>query len=316
MSMHYGRKELERVLRLGAPLVMLDFLDVDKEAGRASGVKVSSIGESHFAGHFPGQPVLPGVLQTAGMVQASQVLFNEMFPGEDDIVLLGLKRVKFRSPVMPGMMLSVECELKGENEDGTVEFMVKNTCDDGKLASSGSVILGRRASWHEPYDTTGSNPVSESVASAGSFLDSAAIMNILPHRYPFLFLDRSYGLDNPAHVVGFKNVEKIQEFEGRIVALEASGRISLLNRETGITESYLRSDAADIQELAKGTLGLFTNEGALTVVDTLLRPLWHFNFTNNLTYNVYSLSFVKTCNIEQLNSLCHLKCNVCFLLWV
>ena len=90
MSMHYNRKELERALHLGAPLLMLDFLDVDKEAGRASGVKVSSIGESHFAGHFPSQPVLPGVLQTAGMVQASQVLFNEMFPGEEDIVLLRL----------------------------------------------------------------------------------------------------------------------------------------------------------------------------------------------------------------------------------
>ncbi|MBO7620718.1 MAG: beta-hydroxyacyl-ACP dehydratase, partial [Victivallales bacterium] len=129
MSMHYGRKDLERALHLGAPLLMLDFLDVDKEAGHAAGMKVSSIGESHFAGHFPNQPVLPGVLQTAGMVQASQVLFNEMFPGEGDAVLLGLKRVKFRSPVMPGMIVKVECELKGENEDGTVEFTVKNTCD-------------------------------------------------------------------------------------------------------------------------------------------------------------------------------------------
>ena len=251
MSMHYGRKELERVLRLGAPLVMLDFLDVDKEAGRASGVKVSSIGESHFAGHFPGQPVLPGVLQTAGMVQASQVLFNEMFPGEDDIVLLGLKRVKFRSPVMPGMMLSVECELKGENEDGTVEFMVKNTCDDGKLASSGSVILGRRAGWHEPYDTTGSNPVSESVASAGSFLDSAAIMNILLHRYPFLFLDRSYGLDNPAHVVGFKNVAGSEMF---VAATEHAEFMGYLQIEAG---AQLGCAALLNQPAMQGKLGFF-----------------------------------------------------------
>lgn len=251
MSMHYSRKELERALCLNAPLLMLDFLDVDKEAGRASGVKVSSIGESHFAGHFPGQPVLPGVLQTAGMVQASQVLFNEMFPGEGDAVLLGLKRVKFRSPVMPGMMLSVECELKGENEDGTVEFMVKNTCDDGKLASSGSVILGRRSGWYEPYDTTGSNPLSESVATVSSFLDSAAIMKVLPHRYPFLFIDRAYGLDDITHVIGFKNVAGSEMF---VAATEQAEFAGFLQIEAG---AQLGCAALLNQPAMKEKLGFF-----------------------------------------------------------
>ncbi len=251
MSMHYGRKDLERALCLGAPLLMLDFLDVDKEAGRASGMKVSSIGESHFAGHFPGQPVLPGVLQTAGMVQASQVLFNEMFPGEGDAILLGLKRVKFRSPVMPGMMLKVECELKGENEDGTVEFTVKNTCDDGKLASSGSVILGRRTGWYEPYDMTGSNPVSDTVAEASSFLDSVAIMKVLPHRYPFLFIDRSYGLDDPAHVIGFKNVAGSEMF---VAATEHAEFTGYLQIEAG---AQLGCAALLNQPAMQGKLGFF-----------------------------------------------------------
>ena len=251
MSMHYGRKDLERALCLGAPLLMLDFLDVDKEAGRASGMKVSSIGESHFAGHFPGQPVLPGVLQTAGMVQASQVLFNEMFPGEGDAILLGLKRVKFRSPVMPGMMLKVECELKGENEDGTVEFTVKNTCDDGKLASSGSVILGRRTGWYEPYDMTGSNPVSETVAEASSFLDSVAIMKVLPHRYPFLFIDRSYGLDDPAHVIGFKNVAGSEMFVAVTEHAEFTGYLQI---EAG---AQLGCAALLNQPAMQGKLGFF-----------------------------------------------------------
>ena len=251
MSMYYGRKDLERALRLGAPLLMLDFLDVDKEAGRASGIKVSSIGESHFAGHFPGQPVLPGVLQTAGMVQASQVLFNEMFPGEGDAVLLGLKRVKFRSPVMPGMMLKVECELKGENEDGTVEFTVKNTCDDGKLASSGSIVLGRRTDWYEPYDTTGTNPVSESVAGMETFLDSIAIMNVLPHRQPFLFIDRSYGLDDPTHVVGFKNVAGSEMY---VAATEHAEFAGFLQIEAG---AQLGCAALLNQPAMKGKLGFF-----------------------------------------------------------
>ena len=251
MSMHYGRKDLERALRLGAPLLMLDFLDVDKEAGRASGMKVSSIGESHFAGHFPGQPVLPGVLQTAGMVQASQVLFNEMFPGEGDAVLLGLKRVKFRSPVMPGMMVKVECELKGENDDGTVEFNVKNTCDDGKLASSGSVVLGRRTEWYEPYDTTGANPVSDSVAGVEAFLDSVAVMKVLPHRHPFLFIDRSYSLDDPANVIGFKNVAGSEMY---VAATEHAEFAGFMQIEAG---AQLGCAALLHQPAMQGKLGFF-----------------------------------------------------------
>ena len=90
----------------------------------------------------------------------------------------------------------------------------------------------------------------------------------------------------PQWKVSFSNAEKILSFENRIAVLEASGRVTLLNKSNGTIKSIIRSDAADIQELAQGTLGLFTNEGALTVVDTILRPLWHFNFTKPITTDV------------------------------
>jgi len=77
--------------------------------------------------------------------------------------------------------------------------------------------------------------------------------------------------------------ESIIPFENNIVVLEASGRLSLLSINTGDTIAVLRSDADRIHPLAKGTLGLFTNEGALIVVDTLLRPLWNFNFARPIT---------------------------------
>ena len=251
MDGHYSRNDLSRVLKLGAPLLMLDQLEVDTEAGRASGVKMSSVGESHFAGHFPGQPVLPGVLQVAGMVQASQILFNEMFPGEGDVVLLGLKRVKFRTPVVPGMALNVECELKSENEDGTVEFMVKNTCEDGKTASSGSVIMGRRTDWYEPYDMTGTNEIRESVASAESYSDAVAVMKVLPHRYPFLFVDRAYGLDNPSCIVGYKNVTGSEMY---VAATEHSEFAGFLQIEAG---AQLGCAALLNQPAMQGKLGFF-----------------------------------------------------------
>lgn len=90
----------------------------------------------------------------------------------------------------------------------------------------------------------------------------------------------------PRWKVSFSNTEIVTAFEKRIVVLEASGRITLLSKETGAIKSILRSEASNIQILAQGTLGLFTNEGALTVVDTILRPIWHFNFAKPIIEDV------------------------------
>ena len=87
----------------------------------------------------------------------------------------------------------------------------------------------------------------------------------------------------PRWKISFNNVESIVPFERNIAILEASGRITLINRMSGTASAILRSDADRIHPLAKGTLGLFTTEGALIVVDTLLHPLWNFNFAKPIS---------------------------------
>ncbi len=89
---------------------------------------------------------------------------------------------------------------------------------------------------------------------------------------------------SPRWKMTFSNTENISIFENNIVVLEASGRVHLLDKDAGSVKTTFRSDASSISELARGTLGLFTSEGALTVVDTLLRPLWNFNFARNTIY--------------------------------
>ena len=74
------------------------------------------------------------------------------------------------------------------------------------------------------------------------------------------------------------NIECIQAFEDNIVTLEASGKINLYNQATGAILASVRANASNIYQLAQGTLGLFSNEGSVITVDTLLRPLWGFNF--------------------------------------
>ena len=83
---------------------------------------------------------------------------------------------------------------------------------------------------------------------------------------------------SPIWKISASNIENIFPFEKEIALLEASGRISLIDKRSGLTRKTVRSDASSIYPLAKGTLGLFSDEGAITAVDTLLNPLWHFNF--------------------------------------
>ncbi len=82
----------------------------------------------------------------------------------------------------------------------------------------------------------------------------------------------------PVWKISASNIESIFPFERELALLEASGRISLIDKKSGLTRKTIRSDASSIYPLAKGTLGLFSAEGAITAVDTLLNPLWHFNF--------------------------------------
>jgi len=89
----------------------------------------------------------------------------------------------------------------------------------------------------------------------------------------------------PLWKLQYHNIDDICFFENNIAVLEASGKVSLVDMERGIQRTSLRSDASSIAPLSQGTLGLFSNEGDLSVVDTLLRPLWHFNFSRPILYD-------------------------------
>lgn len=107
--------------------------------------------------------------------------------------------------------------------------------------------------------------------------------NILFYSGGNLFCYAPQKSTEPQWKVSFNNVESITPFGSNVAVLEASGRISLVDIHSGNSITSTRSDADKIYPLAKGTLGLFTSEGALIVVDTLLHPLWNFNFARPLS---------------------------------
>lgn len=94
------------------PFLLVDrILECDDEK-RIVGLKNLTYNELFFQGHFPGQPVMPGVLQMEAMAQVAGILLNRMFGGEGKIsYFAAIDNARFRRPVVPGDQLRMEIEI-------------------------------------------------------------------------------------------------------------------------------------------------------------------------------------------------------------
>jgi 3-hydroxyacyl-[acyl-carrier-protein] dehydratase len=104
-----------KVLPHRFPFLLIDGVTAF-EAGKALvGVKNVSFGEPFFSGHFPQDPVMPGVLQIEALAQASCLLVALSFP-EDAAgkrpAFAGINEARFRKPVRPGHVLTLHAELE------------------------------------------------------------------------------------------------------------------------------------------------------------------------------------------------------------
>ena len=98
---------------------------------------------------------MPGVLQVAAMTQAAKAIILQCMKEDGSPELIRLRKVKFRKPVLPGMVLKVAASLLSTNDDGSVDFQIQNTVD-GDLASSGIVTLAwKGADWFQQHPHTG-----------------------------------------------------------------------------------------------------------------------------------------------------------------
>ncbi len=107
--------EILKILPHRYPFLLIDRVLELKRKQSIVAVKNVTINEPFFAGHFPGLPIMPGVLIVEAIAQAGgALLLNEVEERDDKVmVFTGIERAKFRRPVSPGDQLRLEVEVKG-----------------------------------------------------------------------------------------------------------------------------------------------------------------------------------------------------------
>ena len=104
--------EVQKILPHRYPFLMVDRIVGFEGETKCTGVKCVTINEPFFQGHFPGHPIMPGVLQLEAMAQVASVQLLRM-PGNEGKIgyFLSADKVKWRKPVLPGDVLVIETEI-------------------------------------------------------------------------------------------------------------------------------------------------------------------------------------------------------------
>ena len=104
--------EIKKILPHRPPFLLIDKV-MDMDDNHVIGVKNVTMNETHFVGHFPDEPVMPGVLQIEAMAQTGGIFSLKKYPDPENYVTYFLKidNVKFRNKVVPGDTLVFSLEL-------------------------------------------------------------------------------------------------------------------------------------------------------------------------------------------------------------
>ncbi len=116
MDLPLRYKDIIRILPHRYPFLLVDSISELEPHKRVVGIKNVTANEPFFQGHFPGNPIMPGVLIIEAMAQVGGVLARLSFPevlekeGGGKVFFMAMDHVKFRRPVVPGDQLIMELE--------------------------------------------------------------------------------------------------------------------------------------------------------------------------------------------------------------
>lgn len=172
------------------------------------GAKSVSLNELYFGGHFPGHPIMPGVLQVEAMAQLAELaVWQKLDPRrEGDLYIKALRRVKFRRPNNPGDRLIIEAEVKSiANDEAEVSANVRN-CSGVTCQAEITLAVRPRIRPAAMFNPFGEFDKTDKIA-----MDITKIMSVIPHRFPFLLVDYIRSIEGN-HVSAVKNTTCTEPF--------------------------------------------------------------------------------------------------------
>ncbi len=135
-----GVKEIEEIIPQRPPFLFVDQIEELEPGVRAVGYKMVTMNEPFFLGHFPEEPIMPGVLIIESLAQTGAVAILSMEENKGKNAFFGgVNRAKFRRKVVPGDRLRLECEIvknKGPMGVGKCTATV-----DGELAAECELVF-------------------------------------------------------------------------------------------------------------------------------------------------------------------------------
>lgn len=152
------------------PFLLIDRIVEFEPKQRIVAIKNVTINEPFFQGHFPGYPIMPGVLVIEAMAQAGGILIMRETPDRDEklVVFTGIERAKFRRPVTPGDQLRIDIDvLSFRPRAGRIQG---RATVDGKLACEATltcqVVPRARTTPPQPPTQTDAQVEAEAAAAA------------------------------------------------------------------------------------------------------------------------------------------------------
>ena len=136
--MQLSNTQIQEILPHRYPFLMVDKITECEPGSYAKGIKCVSANEMQFMGHFPGYPVMPGVLIIEALAQVGAVALLTEEENKGKLAFFGgIKNARFKKQVEPGDVLELECKLTSRK--GPVGFGEAVAYVDGQIAAKAEI---------------------------------------------------------------------------------------------------------------------------------------------------------------------------------